>query len=51
LELEVCLSEEDAVAKAVSTAQPGDFIAVFYEEYEPLKNMIMAKHHGKAVRV
>lgn len=51
LELEVCLSEEDAVAKAVSTAQPGDFIAVFYEDYEPLKNMIMARHHGKAVRV
>jgi cyanophycin synthetase len=51
LELEVCLSEEDALAKAVSTAQPGDFIAVFYEEYEPLKNMIMAQHQGKALQV
>ncbi len=51
LELEVCLKEEDAVAKAVSTAKPGDFIAVFYEEYEPLKNLIVTHHHGKAVRV
>ncbi len=51
LELEVYLKEEDAVFKAITTAKPGDFIAVFYEEYEPLKNMIMAQHHGRAVRV
>ncbi len=51
LEMEICLKEEDAVAKAIATAQPGDFIAVFYEEYEPLKNLIVTKHRGRAAKV
>lgn len=50
LELEVCLKEEDALAKAIASAQPGDFIAVFYEEYAPLKSMIMTRYHGHAAR-
>ncbi len=50
LELEVCLKEEDALSKAVATAQPGDFIAVFYETFEPLKSMIMTQYRGRAVR-
>ncbi len=50
LELEVCLKEEDALGKAIASSRPGDFIAVFYEKFEPLKMLITAKHHGKAVR-
>lgn len=51
LELEVCLKEEDALGKAISQAQPGDFIAVFYEKFEPLKAVITAQHHGRAVKI
>ncbi len=50
LALETCLAEEDALDKAIATAQPGDFIAAFYEEYDPLKALITGKHHGREVR-
>ena len=49
IELEVCLKEEDALERAIASARPGDFIAMFYEEYEPLKSMIVAQHHGRTV--
>ncbi len=51
LELEVCLKEEDALGKAITQAQPGDFIAVFYEKFEPLKTVITSQHHGRAVKM
>ena len=39
-EVEVVLSEREALQKAVSEAKRGDFIAVFYEKYEPLKALL-----------
>lgn len=50
LELEICPKEEDALDKAILTARPGDFIAAFYEEYDPLKSLITQKHHGREAR-
>ena len=36
----LCGSELEALRQAVSNAQPGDLIAVFYEKLEPLENFI-----------
>ena len=40
-EVEVVLSEKDALKKAMAQAKKGDFITVFYEKYEPLRELIM----------
>ncbi len=39
-EVEVVLSEKDALMRAMAEARAGDFITVFYEAYEPLKQLI-----------
>ena len=39
-DVEVVLSEKDALKAAMAQARPGDFITVFYEKYEPLKALI-----------
>ncbi len=44
IDLQVCLREEDALRQALDNAQPGDFITVFYEHYEPLKALIQSHH-------
>jgi cyanophycin synthetase len=39
-DVEVVLSEKDALRAALDQARPGDFITVFYEKFEPLKELI-----------
>jgi len=39
-DVEVVLSEKDALQKAVTEAKKGDFITVFYEKYEPLQALL-----------
>jgi len=38
--LKICEKELDALKEAVSTAQPDDLIAVFYEKLEPLREYL-----------
>ncbi len=40
-EVEVVLSEREALAAALAEARKGDFITVFYEQYAPLRDLIM----------
>jgi cyanophycin synthetase len=40
-DVEVVLSEPEALRAAMAQAQKGDFITVFYEKYEPLRKLIM----------
>lgn len=42
LEIEMILSEKEALKKAMEDAQPGDFIVAFYEKYDPLKSLILS---------
>jgi cyanophycin synthetase len=41
--LEVVLKEEDALMKALVNSKYGDLIIVFFEEYEPLVNIVKSK--------
>jgi len=40
-EVDVVLREREALAAALAEARKGDFITVFYEKYEPLRDLIL----------
>jgi cyanophycin synthetase len=41
--MEIILDEVEALNKAIDNANPGDLVIVFFEEYEPLLNLVKEK--------
>jgi cyanophycin synthetase len=46
--LEIILDEVEALQTAIDKSRPGDIIITFFEEYEPLLNLVKAKLNNEA---